>query len=539
METDSNFPRPDDRELVNRHRAGDGQAFRRIVERYQSMVCALAYSACGDVSRSEDVAQEVFVTAWKKLAELREPEKLRGWLCGIVRNVTRHAVRSDRRTPTARAEELTPEMAAEEAGDPAAQAVSGEAAALMWRALGAMPENYREPMVLYYREHQSVGAVAAALEISEDLVRQRLARGRAMLNERMARFVEETLTRTAPTAAFSAAVFVALPVAVGPGVVLAEAGAAGAKSAPVGKALASAGTIGVAAIKGGLAMKVLAAFAVLPALMGGLTDYRRFRSQFDAEESAEHRGRVLRRYLVPNLAVAFMFTGILSLSQWGGRLQREHGFIFGMLVAGTMLVPLIVIGRKQRQDRRMKVEKIVPAEAAPAFEYVSAYRLFGWPLLHVTTGGGKGAGERRVAKGWIAVSDYRAVGALFGTAPAVVAPISCGGLAVGIFSIGGAVTGMAAIGVVAVGGWAAGFTAVAWRAAWGWLAVAHDFASGGILRAAHADDVAAAAYFHANAFGVLVTTSWRIALWATMFSWLPPLVLMGWHALRARRAAAR
>ena len=61
----------DDSRLVERHLAGDGSAFREIVERHQGMVCALAYSACGDVARSEDVAQEVFVAAWRQLPALR------------------------------------------------------------------------------------------------------------------------------------------------------------------------------------------------------------------------------------------------------------------------------------------------------------------------------------------------------------------------------------------------------------------------------------------------------------------------------------
>ena len=49
---------------------GDRDAFGRIVERYQSRVCALAYSACGDLARSEDFAQETFTAAWRQLFAL-------------------------------------------------------------------------------------------------------------------------------------------------------------------------------------------------------------------------------------------------------------------------------------------------------------------------------------------------------------------------------------------------------------------------------------------------------------------------------------
>ena len=74
-------------------RAGDRDAFGGIVARYQPLVCSLAYSACGNLARSEDLGQEAFLIAWRDLEELRDPTKLRSWLCGIVRNLTANAMR--------------------------------------------------------------------------------------------------------------------------------------------------------------------------------------------------------------------------------------------------------------------------------------------------------------------------------------------------------------------------------------------------------------------------------------------------------------
>jgi Sigma-70 region 2 len=75
-----------DAELVSRSLAGDRDAFSRIVSRYQTLICSLAYSRIGNLGQSEDIAQETFITAWKHLRLLRDPAKLRSWLCGIVRN---------------------------------------------------------------------------------------------------------------------------------------------------------------------------------------------------------------------------------------------------------------------------------------------------------------------------------------------------------------------------------------------------------------------------------------------------------------------
>src|ERR1700677_4701056 len=95
-----------DAELVAESLAGNKDAFRQIVERYQTLVCSLAYSATGSLSRSEDLAQETFVTAWKDLAELREPAKLRSWLCAIVRFRIGKQFRRQDRDPIHSAEPL-------------------------------------------------------------------------------------------------------------------------------------------------------------------------------------------------------------------------------------------------------------------------------------------------------------------------------------------------------------------------------------------------------------------------------------------------
>ena len=81
---------PDDAALVAASLGGDRQAFGQIVTRYQRLLCSLAYSSLGNLSESEDVAQEAFVEAWNKLGNLLEPEKLKAWLCGILRFKVSH-----------------------------------------------------------------------------------------------------------------------------------------------------------------------------------------------------------------------------------------------------------------------------------------------------------------------------------------------------------------------------------------------------------------------------------------------------------------
>ncbi len=207
-------PAIEDAALVARCRAGETAAFAHIVARYQSLICALTYSATGNVHQSEDLAQETFVAAWKSLPDLREPAKLRAWLCGIARNRALNRHRDNRREPSHAGEPL--ENLANQKTDepnPATLAMAQDEHALVWRALEEMPETYREPLVLYYRQNQSVENVAGALDLTEDAVKQRLARGRNMLQERVLALVEGTLGRTNPGPVFTANVMAAIPIA--------------------------------------------------------------------------------------------------------------------------------------------------------------------------------------------------------------------------------------------------------------------------------------------------------------------------------------
>ena len=219
----------DDAELVSESLSGNRDAFRRIVERYQSLVCSLAYSATGSVSQSEDLAQETFFTAWKELSALREPAKLRPWLCGIVRCLIGKNFRRQEHEPVHNAEPLE-EISTVVSSEPLPtdQTISREEETILWRSLKHIPEIYREPLILFYREHQSIESVALDLELSEDAVKQRLSRGRKLLQENVLAFVEGTLERTGPGKAFTLGIVAALPVLAASS--KAAAGAAAAKT---------------------------------------------------------------------------------------------------------------------------------------------------------------------------------------------------------------------------------------------------------------------------------------------------------------------
>ncbi|MBS1120038.1 MAG: hypothetical protein H6Q90_2266, partial [Deltaproteobacteria bacterium] len=195
-----------DAELVERSRRRDAEAFGLLVERHQQLVFGVALARCRDRALAEDVAQDAFVAAWRDLDRLRDVDRVGSWVAGIARNLAANAVRVQLRRRVD-----PPELASSpDVPSPEDEAVEREDRELLRHALGDIPQAHRESLVLHYMEGRSVADIAAALGIREDLVKQRLSRGRRALRDGVATRVEAALTRTRLRPAFSAGVVAAL-----------------------------------------------------------------------------------------------------------------------------------------------------------------------------------------------------------------------------------------------------------------------------------------------------------------------------------------
>jgi RNA polymerase sigma factor (sigma-70 family) len=321
-----------DERLVLNSRNGDRDAFARIVERYQSLICALTYGACGDLQTSEDLAQVTFITAWCELPKLQEPSKLKSWLCGIARNVTNSSFRQQRHTPTANAEALDESVdIPSDAPSPRDHVISREEEAILWRALGELPTTYREPLVLFYRQHQSTAEVAEVLGLSEDVVHQRLSRGRTMLTERVAQFVETTLSHTGPTQAFSVGVLAALPLTV----TAAKAvlvGAAAGKGGATAKTAGWFGALGAVLTAGVLFMFSFFAFLMF---VGGCVGYVMSRASERSSRQLEYVTRFWRALALGTLV--FVLPGIHHGAGRENGMPTWLGMIYPLVLAALGL----------------------------------------------------------------------------------------------------------------------------------------------------------------------------------------------------------
>jgi hypothetical protein len=146
------------------------------------------------------------------------------------------AVRDRRREPAHAAEPLDTAMDLHSHESlPVDQAISREEESILWRSLEHIPQMYREPLVLFYREGKSIESVAQQLELSEEAVKQRLSRGRKLLKMEVEAFVESALSQSCPGRQFTSAVLAGLP-ELPISAAASTAGAAASKSAAVAKA---------------------------------------------------------------------------------------------------------------------------------------------------------------------------------------------------------------------------------------------------------------------------------------------------------------
>ena len=187
---------------------GDPLAYARLVDATRNLVCAIALAVVRDVDTSEDVAQDVYISAWHRLASLREPGSFLPWLKQLTRRRALNFTRGERRSQERhRAASREPRAAA---SDAITQLERAEAERVVQACIDELPDESRELMVLYYREGSSLTQVAALLEIGEDAVKKRLERVRARLGAEVRERFAEAARRTAPTAAFTVAVSAAL-----------------------------------------------------------------------------------------------------------------------------------------------------------------------------------------------------------------------------------------------------------------------------------------------------------------------------------------
>jgi RNA polymerase sigma-70 factor (ECF subfamily) len=166
-------PIPDDADLVRAARGGSQVAFSELYTRYARVVHGILL-ARGPYGEAEDLVQDVFVIAFQKIASLREPKALGGWLAAIARRSATDYHRAAFRENAAKRE-----AAHEHSTEPDANAFH------VLQAIQTLPEAYREALILRLVAGLTGPEIAGRIGLTPDSVRVNLFRGMKMLRERL------------------------------------------------------------------------------------------------------------------------------------------------------------------------------------------------------------------------------------------------------------------------------------------------------------------------------------------------------------------
>jgi len=179
--------------LVAECQQGDAAAFDELVRRYKDRVYHVAYRFVGNHEDALDVAQEVFLRAYRGIDGFRGAAQVYTWLYSIAANLAKNWLRDgkrkgrDRATPldSARSSDEPSPKRAVSSDTPRRQAMSHELEETLQRCLDELPEPCRMTFVLRIYEDMSYEEIAEAMGCPTGTVKSRLNQARAMLRERL------------------------------------------------------------------------------------------------------------------------------------------------------------------------------------------------------------------------------------------------------------------------------------------------------------------------------------------------------------------
>jgi len=177
-------PREEEDSLVSAARFGDRAAFGRLYDRYARMVHGILLARVPP-REVDDLVQEVFLLALRQLHALRDTSRFGAWLSTITRNRANDYFRKS--IPDDKVTEPVSELQAE--NRPGNDAAEREAAVIL-AVVRALPEPYREPLILRLVEGMTGPEIAARTGLTHGSVRVNLYRGMQLLREKLGEAVK-------------------------------------------------------------------------------------------------------------------------------------------------------------------------------------------------------------------------------------------------------------------------------------------------------------------------------------------------------------
>ncbi len=166
--------------IIERCRKGDPEIYAVLVERYQEMICNVAFRMLGDAETAKDVAQESFISAYGSLASFKNDAKFSTWLCSIAMNKCRDHLRG--RKTTVPLDDIE-ELAVAQGPDPETVLSRKQSSRELQAALSALPAEYREVIILKHVEGLDYKEMEAVLGVSANALKVKTHRAREWMKK--------------------------------------------------------------------------------------------------------------------------------------------------------------------------------------------------------------------------------------------------------------------------------------------------------------------------------------------------------------------
>ena len=158
--------------LITRAQAGDRQAFGELVQRFHPAVYAVALARLRDPNEATELAQEVFIHAMQKIAQLRDPHCFIGWLRQIT---VRMAInRVTRKAPVQGVEPEVLQNAPDSEGGPLDEIIKSENRTAVWNGLDRLKPLDRDTLVAFYIKGRSLKQMSREFETPVGTIKRRL-----------------------------------------------------------------------------------------------------------------------------------------------------------------------------------------------------------------------------------------------------------------------------------------------------------------------------------------------------------------------------
>ena len=163
------------------------QELERCIQLYGKDIYSFCMHLTKEKGSADDLYQDTFLEAMKKLAAIRYEDNPKSYLLSVAIRLWRNRVRklAWRSRIVPQVGETTLEQEGGATPDVSEKAVANEERGMLWKAIDALDDRYRIPLLLYYMEEQSVAAIAKLLAIPEGTVKSRLHKARTLLEKEL------------------------------------------------------------------------------------------------------------------------------------------------------------------------------------------------------------------------------------------------------------------------------------------------------------------------------------------------------------------